>query len=117
MDPQPTEHHIESGEHYELEHHPGPRQYVTVAVVLAVVTAIEVAIYYMTALEDVLVPALLAFSFLKFALVVLWFMHLKFDSRLFRRLFITGLILALAVFAIVLGTFFARGGAAPGITG
>jgi hypothetical protein len=54
---------------------------------------------------------------MKFALVALWFMHLKFDSRLFRRLFVAGLLIALAVFAIVLGTFFARGGAAPGIAG
>jgi cytochrome c oxidase subunit 4 len=106
---------IETGEKHELEHHPGPRQYVGVAVVLAIITAIEVAIYYITALGDFLVPLLLAFSFIKFALVVLWFMHLKFDSRLFRRLFVAGLLIALAVFAIVLGTFFARGGAAPGV--
>ena len=79
---------IEAGEKHELEHHPGPRQYVGVAVVLAIITAIEVAIYYVTALGDFLVPLLLAFSFIKFALVVLWFMHLKFDSRLFRRLFV-----------------------------
>jgi cytochrome c oxidase subunit 4 len=97
-----------------LEHeHPSPKQYVGVAVVLAIITGIEVAIYYIDALEDLLIPFLLAFSFIKFALVVLWFMHLKFDSPLFKRLFVAGLILALAVFAIVLSTFFARGGAAP----
>ncbi len=44
----------------------------------------------------------------KFALVVLWFMHLKFESRLFMRLFVTGLVLALTLFAVVLATFFAR---------
>jgi cytochrome c oxidase subunit 4 len=105
----------------ELRHdeheHPGPRQYVGVAVVLAIITAIEVAIYYIEAIEDLLVPLLITFSFIKFALVVLWFMHLKFDSRLFMRLFITGLILAFAVFAIVLGSFFGRGGPAPGVGG
>ncbi len=108
---------IETGEKHELEHHPGPRQYVAVAIILAIVTAIEVAIYYITVLGDLLVPLLLGFSFMKFALVVLWFMHLKFDSRLFRRLFVAGLLIALAVFAIVLSTFFARGGAAPGVSG
>jgi cytochrome c oxidase subunit 4 len=97
----------------ELEHHPGPRQYVTVAAVLAVVTALEVWIYYVEALRDLLVPFLLAFSAIKFALVVLWFMHLRFDSAIFKRLFVTGVILALSVFAIVLVIFFARGGAAP----
>jgi len=98
---------------FEEHEHPGPKQYVVVAVVLAIITAIEVAIYYIDALQDVLIPFLLAFSFIKFALVVLWFMHLKFDSPLFKSLFVAGLILALAVFAIVLTTFFARGGAAP----
>jgi cytochrome c oxidase subunit 4 len=98
---------------FEEHEHPGPKQYVGVAVVLAIITAIEVAIYYIEALEDLLIPFLLAFSFIKFALVVLWFMHLKFDSPMFKRLFVAGLILALSVFAIVLATFFARGGAAP----
>ena len=87
-----------------------------VAVVLAIVTAAEVAIYYVSALRSMLVPLLLAFSGVKFVLVALWFMHLKFDSRLFRRLFVTGLILALAVFAVVLATFFLRP-EAPGVTG
>ena len=83
---------------------------------LAIVTAAEVAIYYVSALRSMLVPLLLAFSGVKFVLVALWFMHLKFDSRLFRRLFVTGLILALAVFAVVLATFFLRP-EAPGVTG
>jgi cytochrome c oxidase subunit IV len=101
----------------ELAHHPGPRQYVVIAVVLSIITAIEVAIYYIPALESVLVPSLIAFSFLKFVLVVLWFMHLRFDSLIFRRLFVTGLILAFTVFFIVLATFVFRDGAAPAVTG
>jgi cytochrome c oxidase subunit IV len=100
----------------ELAHHPGPRSYVMVAIVLAVVTAAEVAIYYISSLRSLLVPLLLAFSAVKFVLVALWFMHLKFDSRIFRRLFVTGLILAVVVFAVVLATFFFRA-EAPGITG
>jgi cytochrome c oxidase subunit IV len=107
----------EPQEAHELEHHPQPRQYVMIAVVLTVVTALEVGIYYMDALRDLLVPFLIAFAFIKFFLVVTWFMHLKFDSHLFRRLFVTGLVLALAVFGIVLSVFFARGGAAPLVPG
>jgi cytochrome c oxidase subunit 4 len=106
-------------EHQEHEH-PGPRQYVVVAIVLAVITAIEVAIYYIDELQNrplLFVLTLLAFSLIKFSLVVRYFMHLKFDSKLFTRLFVTGLILALAVFAIVLGTFFGRGGPSPGVGG
>lgn len=108
---------VEEGEQHELSHHPTPRQYVNIGIILAIVTILEVAIYYVPALEDFLVPFLMAFALVKFVLVVSWFMHLRFDSRLFRRLFVSGLILALVVFAIALATFFARGGAAPAVTG
>jgi cytochrome c oxidase subunit 4 len=100
-------------EDVELAHHPQPRQYVTVGIVLAIVTAIEVGIYYVESIRDLLVATLLVLAFVKFFLVVTWFMHLRFDSKLFRRLFVSGLVLALAVFAIVLTVFFARGGAVP----
>jgi cytochrome c oxidase subunit IV len=90
----------------ELSHHPGPRQYVVIAVILAVITAAEVAIYYVPALDDWLVPFLIVFSVLKFILVALYFMHLKFDSLIFRRLFMVGVVLAFIVFTIVLLTFF-----------
>ena len=87
-------------------HHPGPRQYVIVALVLAVLTAIEVALFYMDFIpQPVVVGSLMVLMVLKFAIVALWFMHLRFDSRIFRRLFITGIILALSVFMIVLLTF------------
>ena len=108
--------HVEPAEAAELHSHPGPRQYVMVAIILAIVTAAEVAIYYVEALEGVLIPFLIAFSLIKFALVALWFMHLRFDSRLFRRLFVTGLVLAFAIFGIVLWFFFTHGGAAPNVT-
>ncbi len=86
--------------------HPGPKQYVIVAVVLAVVTAAEVALYYMGFIPEAAVIALLmVMMVIKFALVALWFMHLRFDSRIYRRLFITGIILAISVFLIVLLTF------------
>lgn len=112
---QPVE-HMEPGEAEELSHHPAPRQYVIVAVVLAIVTAAEVAIYYVSALEDLIVPFLLAFAVIKFFLVAMWFMHLKFDSPVFKRFFVTGIILALAIFGIVLWFFFTHGGPAPGVS-
>jgi cytochrome c oxidase subunit IV len=86
--------------------HPGPRQYVMVAVVLAVLTAMEVALFYIESLNTaVAVAALLILMVIKFALVVLWFMHLRFDSPIYKRLFVAGLGLAAAVFLIVLVTF------------
>jgi cytochrome c oxidase subunit 4 len=84
--------------------HPGPLEYIKIGLVLAVVTAIEVAVYYVDALEGALLPILMVLSTLKFVLVVMWFMHLKFDSRLFSMLFTGGLMLAMALFIVVLAT-------------
>ncbi len=86
----------------ELAHHPGPRQYIVVAIVLAIATAIEVGLYYLNLPHTLLVALLLFFAIIKFSLVVLWFMHLRFDNRIFRRLFVTGLGLALVVYSVVL---------------
>ena len=97
--------------------HPTNRQYVKVAIFLAVVTALEVGIYYVPALEGVLVPFLVSFAVVKFVLVALWFMHLRFDNRIFRRLFLVGLITAVIVFPIVLATFLFRGGPSPAAGG
>ncbi|MEN3316359.1 MAG: cytochrome c oxidase subunit, partial [Acidimicrobiaceae bacterium] len=85
--------------------HPTEGQYVLIALFLAAITAIEVAVYYIDALKDTLVPILLTFAVIKFTVVVAFFMHLRFDSRLFRRLFVLGIILALFVYTIVLTTF------------
>ncbi len=84
--------------------HPGPAEYARIGFVLAVVTGIEVAIYYMGISHDLLVGMLLVLSALKFSLVVLWFMHLRFDNRLFSQLFVAGFILALSVFLVALST-------------
>lgn len=97
--------------------HPSPRRYVNVAIILAIITAIEVAIYYVSALKDLLVPILLALALIKFIMVGLYFMHLKFDSHTFRRFFITGILLALFVFGAVMALFFTRGGPSPGFGG
>lgn len=86
--------------------HPGPRQYVVIAAVLAVVTALEVTLFYMTFVpRPAFITSLLLLMTIKFSLVVLWFMHLRFDSPVFKRFFVAGLVLALSVFLIVLLTF------------
>src|SRR6266536_4248676 len=89
----------------ELAAHPGPKQYVVVAVILAVATALEVGLYYMNLPHPLLATLLLFLAVIKFSLVALWFMHLRFDSLIFRRLFVTGLILAMTVYLIVLTIF------------
>lgn len=82
-------------------HHPSERQYVLVALFLAVVTAIEVALYYIDT-GALNVPLLLILALVKFTAVLGYFMHLKFDSRVFRNLFIGGLVLAIFVYAVYL---------------
>ena len=87
--------------HGDVEH-PGEAEYVRIAVILALITGVEVAVYYMSALKSVLIPILVVLAVTKFTMVALFFMHLKFDSRLFRRLFVTGIILAIIVYTIAL---------------
>ena len=85
--------------------HPTERQYVAVAMVLAAITAAEVAIYYVKSLpHPLLIGLLCGLAFVKFTLVVLWFMHLRFDSLIFRRLFVTGIVLAVAVYVVLLSS-------------
>ena len=92
--------------HAPGEHaHPGPGEYVKVALILAVVTAAEVGAYYIhTIPRGAFAGMLLVMMAVKFSLVGLWFMHLRFDSPLFRRFFITGIVLALAVYTIAFTT-------------
>ncbi len=88
--------------------HPGPLEYIKIGLILAAITAVEVGIYYIEAIEDVLVPILIVLSALKFSMVVLWFMHLRFDSRLFAWLLAGGLMLAGILMVIVLSTLGGR---------
>jgi len=83
---------------------PGPVEYINIGLLLAAITALEVAVFYVSAIEAVLAPILIVLSLSKFVLVVLFFMHLKFDNRLFSTLFAGGFALALAVFIVVLAT-------------
>ncbi len=84
--------------------HPSVGQYVEIGLILAVLTAIEVALYYAGQAgtpSEVTIPAILFLTVMKFALVVMWFMHLRFDNRMLRRLFVAGIVLALGVYGIV----------------
>ena len=86
--------------------HPTDLQYVKIALFLGVLTALEVATYFWedlfgskpstTALVAVLIPMMV----IKFGTVAGYFMHLKYDNPIFRRVFTFGLILAMVVYAI-----------------
>jgi cytochrome c oxidase subunit 4 len=87
-------------------HHPSPAQYWKIAVVLAVLTAIEVGMFYIDKEMDLGAfnsAILLVLAVAKFIIVVGWFMHLRFESPMLNRFFTGGFILAFSLYAIVLG--------------
>lgn len=79
--------------------HPSVQKYVFIGVILCILTAAEVAVYYVEALAPILFHILVVLSAAKFLLVVLYYMHLKFDHRLFSGVFL--LPFSLAVFLIL----------------
>ena len=94
------------------EHHGAPEAeahsdlvYFKVAAILAVLTGLEVAASYSGWLGKAAVPLLLIMMVIKFFTVVLYFMHIKYDAKLFGRLFYAGLGLAVGVYAAALCTF------------
>ena len=85
--------------------HATDQTYVRVAIILAIITGVEVAIWYLESLCAILVPALLILSVAKFLMVVGFFMHLKYDSRIFRFMFGAGLLLSRSVYMAMLAMF------------
>ncbi len=99
---EPT-HGQQSGGHHPA--HPTPVTYLKIAGILAVVTAIEVALFYIEALSSILLPLFLILSAVKFLLVAMFYMHLRFDSAMFSWFFVGGLLLAAAVLLALMGLF------------
>lgn len=93
--------HPEGGDHGD---HPSDWFYIKVAIFLAVVTAIEVALYYWE-IGAFNTTALLVLAVLKFVTVAAFFMHLKTDNKVLRRFFYTGIFTALVVYIWVLLTY------------
>jgi len=86
--------------------HASTGTYLRIAAVLVIITLIEVGVFYVPVFQGLLVPILLVLSALKFALVVMFYMHLKFDSKFFAFLFGGPLLLALLVVIGLLLLFF-----------
>jgi cytochrome c oxidase subunit 4 len=86
--------------------HATVRTYVNVAVVLAIITAAEVATLYIPGIPSVLlVVSLLLMSAAKFALVVGFFMHLRYDHSIFRAMFLGPLAIAVCIILAVMALF------------
>ena len=87
--------------------HPGPKEYVRIAIFLAVLTAIEVALYYLEQnveafTTSISAPLLIMLAVIKFLVVVGWFMHLRFENSMLSKFFATGFIAAMILYTAVL---------------
>jgi len=91
----------------EMHEHPTWKQYKWVALILTVITVGEVWGYYIPAFvaSAAFVPTLLLMSAVKFAIVVLFYMHLRYDHRLFKALFTGPLIIAISTIIALLLVF------------
>lgn len=92
--------HDSHAEHY----HPSWKEYKWVALILTIITIVEVWAYYIPSFvaSPLFVPVLLIMSAVKFAIVVMFYMHLKYDHKLFRALFTGPLIIAIATLVALL---------------
>ena len=108
-----------SHDEQHMTRHPSFGQYVLIAVVLFVITIVEFLLIWerlgidwesSQALAHSKVPLLILLSAFKFAIVIMFYMHLKFESRLLTGVFLSGLALAFAAGIAVLGIFASIGG-------
>jgi cytochrome c oxidase subunit 4 len=85
-------------------HHPTPAEYVRIALILAALTALEVSTYYFE-FGRAGVPLLVALMIVKFVMVAGFFMHLRYDTKLFSRFMYTGLGFAIVLYTATLLIF------------
>ena len=96
-----TEAEAAHAQQHAEHHHPTWKEYKWVALVLFIITVAEVWAYYIDwfVASRAFVPTLLIMSVAKFAIVVMFYMHLKYDAKLFRALFLGPL--AIAVLSVI----------------
>ena len=102
---------MHASEHGAADHepgahsHPGPGTYVVIGVILAIITGVEVYVYTEETFRAALSFILVGLSAVKFILVVGFFMHLRFDNKLFTAMFGFGLLIAVMVVSALLLLF------------
>jgi len=89
-------------EHDEEHAHPGPRKYVMIALILAVFTTVEIVLSYSSLERWITTALMVGLAIVKFSMVAMFFMHLRFDNRIFTIMFCGGLALAIIVLSVVL---------------
>ena len=99
--------HTPSEQAHAEAHHPTWKTYVIIGVILTVITAVEVSAYYTPAWENsrIYVPSMIFLSTIKFVLVAMFYMHLKYDHKLFRSLFTGPFVIAFLTIIALLFLF------------
>jgi cytochrome c oxidase subunit 4 len=99
--------HVDHASLGEVHEHPTWKEYKWVALILTVITVVEVWVYYIPSFValPIFVPTLLVMSAVKFAIVVMFYMHLKYDHKLFRALFTGPLIIAIVTLIVLMFLF------------
>ena len=85
--------------------HPTPLTYFKVAMILVAITAVEVGVFYIEAVGKGIIPVLVVLSTAKFAIVAMFYMHLRYDARLFSVFFVGGVLLSVTVVSALLVLF------------
>lgn len=86
--------------------------FVQIAMILAVITGVEIVIVYIPMVRWLVMSTLIILSLVKFMMVIFYFMHLKWDKLFCTILFFIGLVLAGGT-AIALLALFAVGDSHP----
>jgi len=86
-----------SSDHKNRQHGASIPAYMLVAAILVVVTSLEVGLFYLDMIGELMVTIMIVLSIMKFGLVIGYFMHLKFEAPLFTYFFMAGVVLAVAI--------------------
>jgi cytochrome c oxidase subunit IV len=83
---------------------PSPRKinYVAVFGVLALITAVEIGVTYLPVPRA---PILVPLALIKAGLVALFYMHLKYDRRIFGLVFAMGLLMGIGLILALIALF------------
>jgi cytochrome c oxidase subunit 4 len=99
---QATDSHAHDSEH----EHPSDLRYIGIALILAAITAVEIGLYYLEdQLGQLVAPSLIFLSMSKFMIVVFFFMHMKYEKPIIKRVFFVCFIGSIIVFSLYLMTF------------
>ncbi len=82
--------------------------FVQIAMLLAIITGVEIVLIYLPLAKWLLVGTLTILSLVKFMFVIFYFMHLKWDKMFCTILFFIGLILATGTVTALLAIFSAH---------